>query len=480
MSPSPSPTAPGARRLHFVIVGGSLGGLATGIALNSLGHKTTILERNPTPLLQDQGAGIVAGGDTLEFLEKYVRFIPKARTSLKGGDAETRHEDEGGRDGYAINSTARVYLDRQGNVVHRKESEQYMTSWDMIYHLLRANYDAYSSEYCEVPPSDPGHGAAAYAYDRTVVDIQIPQTPSSPDDKVAVHWKSSTGETGSIEADYLIGADGPSSTVRTLALKLEGRPPAERTYAGYCALRGTVIESDPSISRETLEIFTEKFTFFHGPRTQILCYLIPGTNGTTAPGHRLLNFVWYVNFPESSTSEPNELEDIMTDIHGKKRNVTVSPGLLDPAAWAKQCDRAKRELPSCFSEVVCAARKPFVQKVTDVLAPEHEFCQGRVVLIGDALAGFRPHTVASTSQAMRDADLLAGYMNGMMGLEGGIGRDEWKRETLGLARTFQRRGVEMGRRSQELVLGLDEYVQDRERASLPRDREVWGEWTTRL
>ncbi|KAI1264468.1 FAD/NAD(P)-binding domain-containing protein [Xylariaceae sp. FL1019] len=445
MSASPSTTAAGTRELHFVIIGGSLGGLAIGIALKSLGHKTTILERNSTPLLQDQGAGIVAGGDTLEFLEK------------------------GGRDGYAIKSTARVYLNRDGQVVHRKESEQYMTSWDMIYHLLRSNYDGYSSEYCEVPPTNQDHGEVEYAYDRTVVDIQL--SPSSFD-KVAVQWKSSTGTSGSITADYVIGADGPSSTVRTLALGLEGKPPVDRTYAGYCALRGTVDESDPRLSQETLEVFREKFTFFHGPHTQILCYLIPGLNGTTTPGHRLLNFVWYVNFPEDA----EETEHIMTDIHGKKRNITIPPGLLDPVAWAKQCDKARQQLPAVFADVVSAAKKPFVQKVTDVISPDHEFCDGKVILIGDALAGFRPHTVASTSQAMRDADLLARYVKGGQGLEGGIGRDEWRRETLGLARTFQRRGVEMGRRSQEMELGLQEYVEDRERASVPRGEEVWEEW----
>lgn len=42
-----------------------------GLALKAQGHNTTILERNPSPLLQNQGAGIVAGGDTLAFFNKY-------------------------------------------------------------------------------------------------------------------------------------------------------------------------------------------------------------------------------------------------------------------------------------------------------------------------------------------------------------------------------------------------------------------------
>jgi hypothetical protein len=53
-----------------------------------------------------------------------------------------------------------------------------------------------------------------------------------------------------------------------------------------------------------------------------------------------------------------------------------------------------------------------------------------VVLIGDALAGFRPHTVASNSQAAFDAMMLADM------IEGKVSKQEWKRETMAYARTL--------------------------------------------
>ena len=113
-------------RMHFVIVsrpdlsntlikigansrtqvGGSLGGLAAGIALKALGHDTTILERNPSPLLHDQGAGIVAGGDALEFFERYNRC----------------------KQPLAVNSQRRQYLDKKGKVVHMVDMVQSMSS----------------------------------------------------------------------------------------------------------------------------------------------------------------------------------------------------------------------------------------------------------------------------------------------------------------------------------------------------------------
>ena len=83
-----------------------MGGLAAGIALKALGHDTMILERNPSPLLHDQGAGIVAGGDSLEFFEKYNKC----------------------KQPIAVASRMRQYLDMEGNVVHKVAMVQNMSS----------------------------------------------------------------------------------------------------------------------------------------------------------------------------------------------------------------------------------------------------------------------------------------------------------------------------------------------------------------
>ena len=152
----------------------------------------------------------------------------------------------------------------------------------------------------------------------------------------------------------------------------------------------------------------------------------------------------------------------------------MPPGMTDPQAWEKQRAIARDRLPPQFAEIVCKAKKPFVQAVTDVISPEHEFLDGKVVLIGDALAGFRPHTVASTSQAAFNAMIFADYVSGK------IGREEWKRETLGYARYIQKRGVDMGDRSQHQRLDLDAYIHDRDLASTPRREEVYPEWATAI
>ncbi|KAJ4298201.1 hypothetical protein N0V90_006100 [Kalmusia sp. IMI 367209] len=266
-----------------------------------------------------------------------------------------------------------------------------------------------------------------------------------------------------MEADLVVGADGPSSTIRSLL-----QPEVKRTYAGYVALRGTVREDE--VTPKTLQAFKDRFTFFHTRGIQILAYLIPGENGTLEPGKRLINFVYYTNFPSKSLDEPSEeLAELMTDTDGVRHRITMPPGKTSPRAWEKQRVIAKEKLPPQFAEIVRATKKPFVQAVTDVISPTNEFFNGKVLLLGDALAGFRPHTVASTSQAAFDVMVLADM------LRGELSRKEWKKQTMAYARTIQKRGIDMGNRSQHQDLPLGEHIHDRNLASKPREEEIWPE-----
>jgi 2-polyprenyl-6-methoxyphenol hydroxylase-like FAD-dependent oxidoreductase len=116
------------------------------------------------------------------------------------------------------------------------------------------------------------------------------------DDKVVVTYTTNEGKEGSMTADFVIGADGPGSTVRSIF-----EPDIARTYAGYVALRGTILEAEAS--PETHKAFSERFTFFHTQGIQILAYLIPGVSGTMAPGKHLIDFVYYTNFPSNSLDD---------------------------------------------------------------------------------------------------------------------------------------------------------------------------------
>ena len=300
-------------RLH-IQVGGSLGGLFTGIVLKRLGHIVSIFERNPTPLLHNQGAGVVAGGDVKAFFSRY----DKTKRPI------------------AVPSRLRHYLDRDGNQIYREESLQQMTSWDLLYYLLRANFDGIESNYCRVPPANPGEGVGVYKYGHTVTDIRDAQGG-----KVEVQYLDRDGTQQSDAADLVIGADGPSSTIRKILL-----PNVKREYAGYVAWRGTVPESE--ISDAAKEAFVEKFAFFHADGLQILLYTIPGPNGTLEVGKRLINWVWYCNYPQDS----REYTELMTDSDGHRHHITLPNGKMRPEIWAQQKAYAQKALPPQCAEIV--------------------------------------------------------------------------------------------------------------------------------
>jgi 2-polyprenyl-6-methoxyphenol hydroxylase-like FAD-dependent oxidoreductase len=198
-----------------------------------------------------------------------------------------------------------------------------------------------------------------------------------------------------------------------------------------------------------------------------LTYTIAGENGSTSEGHRLLNFVWYANFPEGSS----DLEKIMTDKDGRRRRITIPPGMITWDAWELLKSTADDRLPPQMAEMAHKTKNPFVQCITDVISPKNLYWGDKVVLIGDALAGFRPHTVASTSQAAFDVMGLAEW------LDGTISREQYVKQTMQFARLIQSRGVYIGNRSQYESLPVEEYIKDRNMMSIKRQDLEYPEWT---
>jgi 2-polyprenyl-6-methoxyphenol hydroxylase-like FAD-dependent oxidoreductase len=384
-----------------------------GVALKRLRKELNIriLERNP--LLHDQGAGIGAG---LELQEFFKRF-DQAETPLY----ITHHQ--------------RLYLDKLGGTIEHKDEEELSTSWDLLYHVLRANFDGIE-----------GGDNVSYEHGCTVTSSKVPASTSSlvlnMSRPIEIAINHSTGQTTTANADLIIAADGPSSTIRERYL-----PNVKRTYAGYVAWRGTVPEQ--RVSQAAQDVFVQKISVhhtkhIHTKHMQILAYTIPGKNGTLEPGKRLLNWVWYVNYAQDSP----EYMDVMTDNAGKKHHITLPAGYVRDDVWARQKDLAKATLPPQFAELVTATETPFIQAITDVISPLAVLDHGRVLLIGDALAGFRPHTARSTNQAAMNAMKLAEAISEICDGGGIEVLQKWETEVLEYARTLQSHGVRIGNGSQ--------------------------------
>jgi 2-polyprenyl-6-methoxyphenol hydroxylase-like FAD-dependent oxidoreductase len=236
---------------QIVIVGGSLGGLFTGIVFSRLGYDVTILERTPSEILKDQGAGLSVSPCLPPILASMKKLVPSGSPVTEFFTEYNRLETP-----YCDESSAAGcfrFLRKDGNVKQDVNLPIIGTcSWDLLYNVLRANFDGgYEKGYVAAARKVEGDGKARYLSGVRFVGVQ-----DLGEDLVKVEYEDQNGKLKTLDANILIGADGPSSTVRKLM-----QPETERSYAGYVAWRGNVIESE--VSQETLDVIGENVTFFY-------------------------------------------------------------------------------------------------------------------------------------------------------------------------------------------------------------------------
>ena len=192
-----------------------------------------------------------------------------------------------------------------------------------------------------------------------------------------------------VQPDLAVFADGVGSTARATLL-----PDARPQYSGYVAWRGVVPEIELSVA--TRDALDDAITYYVYANSHILVYPIPGRDGSVAPAERLINVVWYRNYLAG-----DDLDDLLVDVHGTRREVSVPPGALRPVHIADTHAAAVARLPAPIAEVVLAVDHLFVQVVLDLEVPRMAF--GRACLLGDAAFTVRPHAAAGTAKAAEDA-----------------------------------------------------------------------------
>jgi 2-polyprenyl-6-methoxyphenol hydroxylase-like FAD-dependent oxidoreductase len=211
--------------------------------------------------------------------------------------------------------------------------------------------------------------------------------------QVRAVFASGRVETG----DLLIGADGARSTVRSLMLPAIA-PNLAPDYAGYIAWRGLVPEED--LDADSRAVLDGVFAFQHDEGEQMLLeYLVPGEDGSTAPGRRRWNWVWYRKVPQ------DDLPAVLTDRAGRAHAFSLPPGALPDARAALLRADARELLAPQFNALVQKTEEPFAQAILDLAAPRMVF--GRVLLLGDAAFVPRPHTAGGAAKAAANALALA-------------------------------------------------------------------------
>jgi 2,6-dihydroxypyridine 3-monooxygenase len=365
---------------RIAVMGGSLGGLTAGVLLRRAGFDVSVFERSRHPL-EGRGAGIVLHPAT-------VRAISGDSGRLSARAVRMR------------------YLDEAARITHDVPCSYRFSSYAAVHQALLADFD----------PARYHLGSAVTGFEAEGDAVRVERTD---------------GEAG--EFDLLVAADGIQSAARrTLA------PRVTPTYAGYVGWRGTVVEGD--LTPETYEIVADAISYCILPNSHILIYPIPGAGGSTEPGERLINWVWYRNCPEGPA-----LETMLTDRRGERQPVAVGAGSVADGVVETLRAEAAEVLPGPLAEMVGRSPEPFVQVVLDVAVDQMAF--GRTALIGDAAFALRPHVAAGTAKAAEDAYLLT---EALVDADGDVAKAlaAWEPGQLALGRRALERTREAGIRSQ--------------------------------
>ena len=200
-----------------------------GIMFKRLGHSVRILEQSRSSERANHAAGIGTGPRGFEYFKMH--------------DLSEQP--------YAFACPGFQYLDQDANVKRLMPIPLNLTTWDVLYFRLRANFDGLKSQHNPDPPTSLGSdGDAVYHLGKRVVGV------SYSDNLVTVEYDDLiSGGSGSLHADIVIVADGSNSTIRNQLL-----PQLNVTYSGYLAFRGLVHERD--VSESTRNLLDERFNVF--------------------------------------------------------------------------------------------------------------------------------------------------------------------------------------------------------------------------
>ena len=147
------------------------------------------------------------------------------------------------------------------------------------------------------------------------------------------------------------------------------------------------------------------------------------------------NWVWYRNYAENCP----ELKEVLIDRNGYRHQYALPLDTIREEVWRRQQRLAQELLDIESADLVLRTKRPFFQAITEVIPEQAVFCDGKLLLVGDALAVLRPLSGQGTSQAAYSALLLKEVLRGETGIE------EWQDKVLRHARQANELGLERER-----------------------------------
>ncbi len=342
--------------LRVAVIGGSITGCTAAIELTRAGCEVVLFERSGEEL-KDRGAGI---GVPSSGIEAYIT------RGLIAPDVPFFNAD----------SFKRIWRTEaqpvSGYLAWAQPTNMALLNWGALYRNLRER----------VP-------AGVYRADQRVVALR------NVDDHAEV-----TLANGAVQTfDLVVCADGYASLGRRTLF-----PAVEATYAGYVLWRGSLPESALPAAPGPLESGISALGY---PGGHGIFYFVPGVDGATAVGQRLVNWGMYLPAPD--------LAELMVDRAGRLHVGSLPPGAMPMATEARLKAQARARLPGYYADVVQASHDTYVYAIYDCEVPAYRV--GRLCLAGDAGAFARPHSGAGAIKGMNDAIALRTALTGGEDLE---------------------------------------------------------------
>lgn len=376
-----------ASRPRVAVMGGSLGGLNAALWLREAGCDVEVCERSGLPL-SGLGAGIVLNPATVRYFTEH-------------GSLDL--------DEIGVRSHWLRYMALDGATAHEQRADHLFSSYNSLYRSFLESFGE-------------GHyhlGSAVEGFEQNK-------------DGVSVRLSDGREE----RFDLLVCADGVRSSARSFLL-----PGVSLKYAGYIAWRGTVEEG--GIGADIYDALSAAITYHVMPDSHFLAYPIPmvdGVDSRAASERPYINWLWYRNVAEGAN-----LDDLMTDKNGERREVSMPPGSVQNRHIEKLREDAMSILPPPLVEVVLRTGEPFIQTVLDAEVARMAF--GRVALIGDAAFALRPHAAVGSAKAAEDGFRLGKEVRASNG-DVVAALENWEPGQMALGKTTLARTREAGNRSQ--------------------------------
>jgi salicylate hydroxylase len=378
-------------KIRIGIVGAGIGGLTLALALRQRGLDADVYEQAPE--LREIGAAVSLSANGSRELERLGCLDALAASAAQPSEVIWREWHDGCRVAAFPIARGAAYRSRFG------------------------------APFCNVHRSDLQRVlAAAYGHERLRLGHQL--VSLSEKNKVVT---LKFADRSSAEVDFLVGADGQRSVVRSYVAGEE-----RTTYSGTSGFRGVVPVRDlPSLPDP------QALQFWMGPNAHVLHYAI-------GPRAQDINFLAVVEGPGTWTHE----------------------SWVTPIAHDEVIARFSGWHPA-VTEMICAAQ-PSLRWGLFSVRPLQTWQRGRVVLMGDAAHGMLPHHGQGANLTIEDAITLAELLRACRLEEFGDAMQSYQ-----MLRRARTRIVQRSAHATNAVLHLSDATEGRA-ATLARVPERFG------